>query len=104
MAGIENSWQEGELGYCAFLLRCWQERDLENGGEPDESFVWRFALVKLNGRSSKKGFACLEDLFDYLYSQLNLAGELAKNQGVRPAVGSKLSQLEISKRREENES
>ncbi len=70
MTGLDNSWQEGELGYCAFLLRCWQERELEDGGEPDESFVWRFALVPLNGRSSKKGFACLEELFAYLREKL----------------------------------
>ena len=104
MAGIENSWQESEGNYRAFLLRCWQEEELKNGGEPGESINWRFALVQLNGRSSKKGFACLEDLFDHLHDQLSQAGEPIKNQGVSPAVGSKLSRLEISKRKEENES
>lgn len=103
MDGLENSWQEGEQGYRAFLLRCWQEEDLENGGEPGEPFVWRFALVQLNGHSSTKGFACLEDLFDYLRGQLIHAGRPTKNKGVSPALGSELFQLEISKR-EENES
>jgi len=70
---IDNSWQEGELGYRAFLLRCWQEEDLENGGEPDESLVWRFALVQINGRSRAKGFASLEELVDHLRGQLSQA-------------------------------
>ena len=81
MAGIDNSWQQGKQGYRAFLLRCWLERDVENGGEPDQSFVWRFALVRLNDQSRKKGFACLEELFDYLHGQLRQAGEERKNLG-----------------------
>ena len=54
---------------------------LRTGGESEKSLVWRFALVQLNDRSSKKGFACLEELFDYLHGQLRQAGEETKNLG-----------------------
>ena len=102
MTCIENRWQDGAQNCRAFLLRCWQEEEPENGGEPGEYFVWRFALVPLNDRSSRKGFVCLEDLFDYLHGQLSQAGRPTKNKGVSTAVGSNPSRLEISKRREEN--
>jgi hypothetical protein len=75
MAGIDNGWQEGKQGYRAFLLRCWQERDVENVGEPEKSLVWRFALVQLNDQSSKKGFACLEDLQIFLNMEFKGTGK-----------------------------
>jgi hypothetical protein len=81
MGGIDNKWQGSEETYHSFLLRCWQEVEVENGGKPDQSLVWRFALVQLNDQSSKKGFACLEELFDYLRGQLRQAGEQTKNLG-----------------------
>ena len=73
MTGIEDTWQEGDGNYRAFLLRCWLESELKNGGEPEDSFVWRFALVQLNGRSNPKCFACLEDLVVHLLGQLSQA-------------------------------
>jgi hypothetical protein len=75
VAGIDNSWQEGKQSYRAFLLRCWQERDIENGGEPDQSLVWRFALVRLNDKSRKKGFACLADLQIFLNEEFKGTGK-----------------------------
>ncbi len=79
MAGSKNGWQESAQNYRAFLLRCWQEWELENGGEPGESSIWRFALVQLNDKSSTKGFACLEELVDYLRGQLGQTAEYNKN-------------------------
>ena len=73
MAGIEDTWQEGEQNYRAFLLRCWLESELKNGGQPDDSFVWRFALVRINDHSSTKGFTCLEELVVHLRGQLSQA-------------------------------
>lgn len=73
MVGVEDTWQEGEQNYRAFLLRCWQESELENGGESDESFVWRFALVQLDDRSNTNCLTCLEELVDHLRDQLSQA-------------------------------
>lgn len=52
--------------YQAFLLRCWQE------SPPAESLesTWRFSLIHIDGLQTKKGFACLEDLLEYLQAQL----------------------------------
>jgi len=70
MAGGWDTWQEGEQNYRAFLLRCWQESELENEGEPGDSFVWRFALVQLKDHSSTECFSCLEELVIHLRGQL----------------------------------
>jgi hypothetical protein len=49
--------------YRTFLLRCWQE---ETNGAP----AWRFTLVQVGDKKSKRGFASLEDLTAYLHSTL----------------------------------
>lgn len=103
MAGSKNSWQEGAQNYRSFLLRCWQEEELENGGEPGESSLWRFVLVQLNGRSSAKGFACLEELVDYLRSQLGQTAEYSKNPAGYLLHRPKNSTDEISEQKRECE-
>ena len=94
MAGTKNNWQNGAQNYRAFLLRCWQEGDLENGEEPGASLAWRFALVPIDDEPGAKGFACLEDLFGYLHDQLIQGGRSIKNKGVRSDGGLKFSRLE----------
>ena len=73
MAGLDNSWPEGGRGDRAFLLRCWIEDDFENGWEPGRSPTWRFSLAHIGREQGKKGFRCLEELFDYLHGQLEMA-------------------------------
>lgn len=104
MAGTKNNWQNGAQNYRAFLLRCWQEGQLENGEEPGESLTWRFALVPIDDEPGAKGFACLEDLFGYLHGQLIQVGRPTIHQGESETVGPILPRLEISRRKEENES
>jgi len=62
-AGLDNSWQEGECAYRAFLLRCWQE---DAKGESQ----WRFTLVQMGEEGRKKGFGCLENVMVYLSKTL----------------------------------
>lgn len=52
--------------YHAFLLRCWQESPPVAG----EESTWRFSLIHIDGLQTKKGFACLEDLLDYLQEEV----------------------------------
>ena len=104
MASAKNNWQNGAQNYRAFLLRCWQEGQLPDEGEPGESLAWRFALVAIDDEPGAKGFACLEDLFDYLRGHLIQAGRPAIRERESEAVGPILPRLEISKRKDENES
>jgi len=55
-----------DLGYRAFLLRCWQEA---TGGHDDEP-VWRFGLVQAGHEGSGRGFASLEALMAFLHEEL----------------------------------
>ena len=55
-----------DCNYQAFLLRCWQESP--SGGEMEST--WRFSLIHINGIQTKKGFASLEHLLDYLRAEL----------------------------------
>jgi len=55
-----------ELGYRAFLLRCWQEV----GGGPDGEPVWRFRLVQPDDQGSGRGFASLDALVAHLREEL----------------------------------
>ncbi|MGB3714660.1 MAG: hypothetical protein WA996_09545 [Candidatus Promineifilaceae bacterium] len=66
MAEINHSWQAGEQDYRAYLLRCWQEEDIQHGREPEGSPVWRFTLVQIDNERRTKGFACKEKLLNYL--------------------------------------
>jgi len=53
--------------YRTFLLRCWQEEGVEKSGEA----TWRFTLVQIgDGEAGQKGFACLDNLVDYLRQEL----------------------------------
>jgi hypothetical protein len=65
MTGVDDHWLEGEQNYRAFLLRCWQENELQNEGEPTNSCSWRFALVHI-GQEQEQGFACLDELLIFL--------------------------------------
>ena len=49
----------------AFLLRCWKEPD------EDGELTLRFSLVYINEKRHKKGFACLEAVFEYLKEWLS---------------------------------
>ena len=57
---------EREENYRAFLLRCWQEPKAGQAGEP----AWRFTLVEAGDEAGKQGFACLEEVVDYLAKEL----------------------------------
>lgn len=48
--------------YRAYLLRCWQEKEVE----PGRQSAWRFTLVQLGGNQTKRGFANLENLMNFL--------------------------------------
>ncbi len=54
------------FNYHAFLLRCWQEA-VPGAGQDS---TWRFSLIHFDGLQTKKGFACLDDLVDYLQAEL----------------------------------
>lgn len=56
-----------DRNYQAFLLRCWRESPPVAGTES----TWRFSLINHDGFPIKKGFACLEDLFEYLQAELS---------------------------------
>jgi hypothetical protein len=58
-----------ELGYRAFLLRCWQEV----GGGPDGETVWRFSLGQPGDEGRGRGFASLGALLAFLQKELDLA-------------------------------
>jgi len=70
MTAIGDEWQEGEGQHQVFLLRCWQESDSLNGGGPNESRIWRFALAHVNDPSQTKCFASLEELVAHLRGRL----------------------------------
>lgn len=57
--------ESGE-NYRAFLLRCWQELEAGQAGEP----AWRFMLVEVGDEAGKRGFASLDELVDYLRDEL----------------------------------
>ena len=52
--------------YRAYLLRCWQEKQVEPSGLP----TWRFTLVQVGTNRAAKGFASLENLTNYLQREL----------------------------------
>jgi hypothetical protein len=56
---------EKSLGVRADLLRCWQE------GTAGEEIVWRFSLKDVLDERKLRGFANLEEIFDFLAAQLN---------------------------------
>jgi hypothetical protein len=49
----------------AFLLRGWQEPDVD--GKP----AWRFSLTYINTKREKRGFTSLESVFAYLLAFFN---------------------------------
>ena len=55
-----------ELGYRAFLLRCWQEAGAGPGGVP----AWRFALMQPGDEGTRRGFASLDELVAFLRKEL----------------------------------
>ena len=65
MTGADDKWPEGERNYRAFLLRCWKEVDLQDGGEPADSCGWRFAMVQID-EDREQGFASLDELLNFL--------------------------------------
>lgn len=69
-----EGWQECANDYRSFLLRCWQEGEPETENEPGfkatSEASWRFTLARIDDEQSKKGFASLEALVDYLQAEL----------------------------------
>ena len=62
--------------YRAYLLRCWQEKQVESSGLP----TWRFTLVRVGTNQAARGFASLENLTNYLQMEL-AASENAGSKG-----------------------
>jgi hypothetical protein len=62
--------KEKDEGYCAYLLRCWQERDPgTDRGDP-----WRFAVEEVFGERRRQGFGSLEALLAFLRVELTSKG------------------------------
>ena len=62
--------------YRAYLLRCWQEKQVDPNGLP----IWRFTLVQVGANQAARGFASLENLTNYLQKEL-AASENAGSKG-----------------------
>jgi hypothetical protein len=60
---------EKSLAVRAYLLRCWQE------GTAGQDIVWRYSLKEVLDERRQRGFASLEEIFDFLAAQLNEAAE-----------------------------
>lgn len=75
MAETNEYWSEGNHDYHSFLLRCWQEDEVDALGEPTSIHAWRFSLAHLGQGQIKKGFSCLDDLVAYLVEELIVASE-----------------------------
>ena len=52
--------------YRAYLLRCWQERQIG----PDQGPLWRFAVEDVFGERLERGFGSLEALLAFLRVEL----------------------------------
>jgi CRISPR/Cas system endoribonuclease Cas6 (RAMP superfamily) len=57
--------EKNEL-YRAYLLRCWQEGDVETDQEP----LWRFSVEDVFGERCRQGFGSLEALVAFLRVEL----------------------------------
>jgi hypothetical protein len=57
----------------AYLIRCWQEGDVGSSG----AVRWRFSVEEVLHEASRRGFADLDSLLDYLYGELT--GESEKH-------------------------
>ena len=66
-------------GYFSYLLRMWQTRD-------GEACAWRASLEQ-PGTQERRGFATLEELFDFLRQQVSPSPEQAEDE----AAGGKAS-------------
>lgn len=75
MAETNEYWSEGSHHYHSFLLRCWQEDEVNALGEPSNNHTWRFSLAHLGQGQFTKGFSCLDDLVAYLVQELAVASE-----------------------------
>jgi len=62
--------------YVSYLLRMWRDGGNEGDRPPDE-MLWRASLQSPH-TSALVGFACLDDLFDFLRGQVGLQ-PVAKN-------------------------
>ncbi len=66
--------------YRAFLLRCWQEAGAGPGGRA----TWRFSLVEPGDRKTERGFASLEEVFDFLRVRIGATSEPAAGRAGAP--------------------
>ena len=53
----------------AYLLRCWQTDAIGTGAK------WRYSLKEVRGERRLRGFASLQELFDFLAAQLCETGD-----------------------------
>lgn len=80
----ESNLNGGESGpdYVSYLLRMWRERGPGGSLEEEDKPAWRASVVgTLTGK--RRGFASLEDLFDFLrqHESTKLDRHLNHNQG-----------------------
>jgi hypothetical protein len=69
MPFYQNNKRESKLdsfNYRAFLLRCWQETIPTAGMESS----WRFSITHIDGLQKEKGFSSLEELLEYVQTEL----------------------------------
>ena len=59
--------------YVSYLMRLWREN-------ADEKTVWRASLESSLG-GEQRGFACLNDLFDFLRQQTGAVADADKDEG-----------------------
>ena len=68
MSAAESSEaQSGVSPDRAYLIRCWQEGDLSSQG----AVRWRFSAETVLHEASRRGFADLESLLDYLRTEFD---------------------------------
>lgn len=65
--------QPGSSPDRAYLIRCWQEGDVDSPGAAS----WRFSVEEVLRERNRRGFADLDSLLDYLYGELT--GESEKH-------------------------
>ena len=63
--------QTGPPSDRAYLIRCWQERDVASPG----TVRWRFSVEEVLHERNRRGFADLASLLDYLRTELGSESE-----------------------------
>ena len=61
----------------AYLLRCWQEESRSFG----DTIEWRFSVEEVLNEKWRRGFASIQDLFDFLEAELTCTGHATSESG-----------------------